>query len=86
MIDETVVMFGEEIALDFGIQGENSRRLTCGLAFNLAGLIYYGAFVRRNPFLAECLVRQSLGYIAQPIQILRKDDRRDNPSPQVGKA
>lgn len=63
------------------VREELCRRLT----FNLAGLIYYGAFVRRNPFLAECLVRESLGYIAQAIQILKKGNEREDASLRVSK-
>ncbi len=47
------------------------KELCRHMTYHLAGLVYYGAVVRRNPFLAECLVRKSFGYIAQAIQILR---------------
>lgn len=79
-----VVMLRKETDLNLGIRGGNLRRLR-RLTFNLAGLIYYGAFVRRNLFLAECLVRESLGYMAQGIQVLKSGERED-PSLQASKA
>ncbi len=61
------------------VRRELFRRMT----YNLAGLIYYGAVVRRNPFLAECLVRESLGYVAEAVQILKRGNEREDGFLQV---
>ncbi len=52
------------------VRRELCRRLTWGLARDLARLVYFG-LVCRNPFYAECLARESLGYVVQAIQILK---------------
>ncbi len=67
------------------VRRELYLRLTWGMMRNLARLVYFG-FVRRNPFYAECLVREQRGYIAQAIQILKKGNERQGPSLEVSKA
>ncbi len=64
------------------VRRELCHHLTWGLPRILARLVYFG-FLRRNGFHAECLVREHWGYIAEAIQILRKDDRRDGPSRKI---
>ncbi len=85
MIDAAIVVSGKETDLNSRILREHFS-LNWDLTYNLAGLICYGAFVRRNPFLAECLVRESMGYIAQALQILSKGKERGDASPQVREA
>jgi GT2 family glycosyltransferase len=71
----TWALIHSELFGEHHIKKELLRRFLIGLTIDTARWIYYGILIRRNPFLIELYLRETIGYIQQGLLLMGKSNQ-----------